>query len=154
MSRVRYNVAAKAASGETGSVGIPGLTSISIVSHGHAELLEPLLDDLQKHRSTEIEVILTLNVKESLPFDPASFAFSIEVIQNTSPRGFAANHNSAFRAARGEYFCVLNPDIRLNADPFPALVGELKDKSVGAVDRKSTRLNSSHDDLSRMPSSA
>ena len=122
-----------AALGDSGAGGIPGLVSISIVSHGHAQLLATLLDDLRKHRSTQIEVILTLNVEESLPFDPDSFPFSVTVIRNASPRGFAANHNSAFRSARGEYFCVLNPDIRLNADPFPALIAELKDKSVGLV---------------------
>jgi hypothetical protein len=122
-----------AATGDLGAGGIPGLTSVSIVSHGHAVLVAPLLNDLQKHRATEIEVILTLNLEESLPFDPDSFAFSIKLIRNAGPRGFAANHNSAFQAARGEYFCVLNPDIRLNADPFPALLEELKDRSVGAV---------------------
>lgn len=113
--------------------GIPGLISISIVSHGHAGLLASLLEDLQTHQSTEIEVILTLNLEETLPFDSESFAFSVKLIRNANPQGFAANHNSAFRTALGEYFCVLNPDIRLNADPFPALIEELKDRSVGAV---------------------
>jgi hypothetical protein len=122
-----------AAFGETDAGGIPGLTSVSIVSHGHAELLASLLDDLKKYSSTKIEVILTLNVEESLPFDPDSFAFPIKLIRNAGLKGFAANHNSAFRAAHGEYFCVLNPDIRLNADPFPALIRELKDKSVGVA---------------------
>jgi len=122
-----------AAFGDSDAGQIPGLISISIVSHGHTKFLAPLLDDLRKHRSTQIEVILTLNVEESLPFDPNSFPFPVRVIRNASPRGFAANHNSAFRSTHGEYFCVLNPDMRLNADPFPVLLGELKDKSVGVV---------------------
>jgi len=107
--------------------------SISLVSHGHGRLLASLFNDLQTYRPTGIEVILTLNIQETLPFDPNSFAFPVKLIRNSTPRGFAANHNAAFRAARGQLFCVLNPDIRLNADPFPALIDELKDTSVGAV---------------------
>ena len=120
-------------SGKIGAGEIPGLISVSIVSHGQAGLVAQLLDDLRQYRPTGIEVILTLNVEEALPFDPDSFPFPARTIRNASPRGFAANHNAAFEFARGSYFCVLNPDIRLTADPFPALVEELRSSAVGAV---------------------
>lgn len=113
--------------------GIPNLISVSIVSHGHGELVDLLLGDLNLHRPTGIEVILILNIEEALPFDPASFAFPVRTIRNRDPRGFAFNHNAAFKLARGNYFCILNPDVRLSADPFPPLIEELKNPSVGAV---------------------
>jgi GT2 family glycosyltransferase len=109
------------------------LITISIVSHGHSELVAGILEDLRRHLPTAIEVILTLNIEEALPFDPNSFPFPVKVIRNTSPRGFASNHNSAFESARGTFFCVLNPDIRLGANPFPALFEELLDPSVGVA---------------------
>jgi len=109
------------------------LISISIVSHGHAGLIASLLDDLQRHRPTGIEVLLTLNIEETLPFDPGHFPFTVRPIRNESPRGFASNHNAAFALAQGRVFCILNPDIQLTADPFPALLEELKNPSVGAV---------------------
>ena len=111
----------------------PDLISVSIVSHGHAELAARLFDDLRAHKPKGIEVILTLNIEEALPFDPDSFPFSVKTIRNASPRGFATNHNAAFKLAGGNFFCVLNPDIRVTTDPFSALVRELANPAVGAV---------------------
>lgn len=122
-----------AASGQSRSGGNPALVSISIVSHGHGRLLASLLDDLRRLRPAGLEVILTLNIEETLPFDLHAFPFPIELVRNESPKGFAANHNAAFSLAGGMYFCVLNPDIRLQADPFPALLDELKNGSVAAA---------------------
>ncbi|MGH8671273.1 MAG: glycosyltransferase, partial [Burkholderiales bacterium] len=48
-------------------------------------------------------------------------------------KGFAANHNAAFRFAKADCFCVLNPDIQLKEDPFPALLGALGDSGIGVV---------------------
>ena len=106
---------------------------MSVVSHGHGELVALLLNDLNLHRPSGIEVILTLNIEEELPFDPDSFPFSVKTIRNASPRGFATNHNAAFELTGGSFFCVLNPDIRVTADPFSELVKELASPAVGAV---------------------
>ena len=106
------------------------LLTLSIVSHGHGPLVRDLLTDIARH-CTGIEVLLTLNVPEALPFEAGSFAFPVRIIENLAPRGFGANHNAAFRLARGDFFCVLNPDVRLDSDPFPALIRALGDERVG-----------------------
>ena len=107
--------------------------SISIVSHQQATLVMDILSDLQAHCVTPIEVILTLNVPETLPFDPSEFGFPVELIRNDHAKGFAANHNAAFAIARAEHFCVMNPDVRLDQDPFPMLVGVLSDSTIGVA---------------------
>jgi N-acetylglucosaminyl-diphospho-decaprenol L-rhamnosyltransferase len=107
--------------------------SISIVSHGQGALVEALLSDLESCRSLPVEVILTVNIKEDLPFDAKDFDFPIRIIANAAPKGFAANHNAAFRMTKADYFCILNPDIRLERDPFPCLLRELKHPTVGAA---------------------
>jgi GT2 family glycosyltransferase len=108
--------------------------SISVVSHGHIHLIDNLLSDIDKHCQTlSIDMILTLNLEEALPFTEARFSFSIKIIRNPTPLGFSANHNRAFAQASGEFFCVMNPDIRLNKNPFPALIFCLQDASVGVV---------------------
>lgn len=109
------------------------MISISIVSHGHATLVARVLDDLRRIRPSATELIVTLNTDESFPLDPGSYPFPVKTIRNARPRGFGANHNSAFESAQGAFFCILNPDIRLPEDPFPALVAELRDATVGAV---------------------
>lgn len=95
---------------------------ISVVSHGQGALVRELLEDLAAHCKADIHVVLTLNIPEKILDDVNGYAFPIEVIQNEQPKGFGANHNEAFRRLSGEYFCVVNPDIRLNDDPFEKLV--------------------------------
>lgn len=107
--------------------------TISVVSHGQAALVSRLLSDLQKNCEIPFKVILTLNIEETLPFDNAGLGFPIEVIRNSTSKGFAENHNAAFKHAKTGYFCVLNPDIRLNQDPFPALIEQATDPATGVV---------------------
>ncbi|MCP4089377.1 MAG: glycosyltransferase family 2 protein [Gammaproteobacteria bacterium] len=100
--------------------------SISIVSHGQGALVSKLLADLAcLSDAVRFEIILTINIPEPLPFSPADFSWPIRVVENTSPKGFAANHNAAFKLATGEWFCVMNPDIRLTKNPFPVLLSEM-----------------------------
>jgi N-acetylglucosaminyl-diphospho-decaprenol L-rhamnosyltransferase len=107
--------------------------SISIVSHCQGALVADLLSDLGTHCAIPIEVILTINAPEELPFDATAFSFPVRVLKNDTPKGFGANHNAAFRLATAEYFCVLNPDIRLENDLFPPLLDALSDPVNGVV---------------------
>ena len=108
--------------------------SISVVSHAQMELVGRLVSGLERHcRKVHLELILTLNLEESLGFDPAACSFPVTVFRNNCPKGFAANHNHAFTHANGRYFCVINPDIRFNSEPFEYLLGCLENSSVGVV---------------------
>ena len=107
--------------------------SVSIVSHGHGALIAKLLGDLDRNCSTGLEVLLTLNIPEEIPCPLSGFRFPVRVIANSHPRGFGANHNSAFRESKNEFFCVLNPDIRLALDPFPPLVQRLSRSNIAVV---------------------
>ena len=102
------------------------LLSLSIVSHQHGALVHDLLRDIARS-CKGVEVLLTINVPEPLPFEPDAFGFPVKVIVNGAPKGFGANHNAAFRQSNGRYYCVLNPDIRFDLDPFPALCRALDD---------------------------
>ncbi len=107
--------------------------SISVVSHAQAALVANLLTDLSRQVSLPIEVLLTLNVPERLPFGARDFAFPLRIVENEAPRGCGATHNAAFRRSRAELFCVLNPDIRLESDPFARLCREMdRDASLAA----------------------
>jgi GT2 family glycosyltransferase len=107
--------------------------SISIVSHYQSALVADLLSDLGTHCAIPIEVILTINAPEVMPFDATAFGFPVTVLKNEIPKGFGANHNAAFLLASADCFCVLNPDIRLEHDPFPALLDALSDPANGVV---------------------
>ena len=110
----------------------PPLTTLSIVSHQQMHLVLPLLRDLNTvHANTPIAVVLTLNLPEELPCSPTEFAYPLQVLHNTQPHGFGANHNQAFKQAQGDFFCVLNPDIRIAHNPFPALLKACADNTMG-----------------------
>jgi N-acetylglucosaminyl-diphospho-decaprenol L-rhamnosyltransferase len=102
--------------------------TLSVVSHAQAGLAGRLLGDIASLGRADLQVILTVNVPEALPA-----GIGAEVIHNSRARGFGANHNAAFGHARGEYFCVMNPDIRLPRDPFPALLEALAHPAVGVA---------------------
>lgn len=107
--------------------------SISVVSHAQNALVATLLQSLTHQVKLPIEVCLTLNVAEPLGFDPQALGYPIDLIQNPQPLGFGANHNQAFRRARGAYFCVINPDIVLTQDPFTVLLHSLAQTTIGVA---------------------
>ena len=103
--------------------------SVSIVSHGHGSIVSDLVKQLLTFNEVS-EIIVTLNIPEPPLFD---FKGQALVIQNIHPKGFGENHNSAFKLSVGDFFCVLNPDIVLDKNPFPSLIAILADNSIGIV---------------------
>jgi N-acetylglucosaminyl-diphospho-decaprenol L-rhamnosyltransferase len=106
--------------------------TVSVVSHGQGQLVAELLEDLACCHKVSA-VVLTQNIPEDDIPCPASLQPRLRVIGNEHPRGFAANHNQAFRFCETSMFAVLNPDIRLRGDPFPQLARALEMSSVGVV---------------------
>lgn len=108
--------------------------SVSIVSHRQADMVRELLVDINNVcHDCSLEVILTLNLPESLNLNTCDFSFPVLMHSNAIPKGFGENHNQAFRLASGDYFCVMNPDIRLNRNPFEALLASSVDSGIGMV---------------------
>jgi N-acetylglucosaminyl-diphospho-decaprenol L-rhamnosyltransferase len=106
--------------------------TVSVVSHGQGQLVARLLEDLAlcPHVST---VILTQNIPEDYIPCPAYLQPRLRVLRNERPRGFAANHNQAFRFCEASMFAVVNPDVRLRGDPFPQLAQALAISSGGVI---------------------
>ncbi|MFH0788707.1 MAG: galactosyltransferase-related protein [Pseudomonadota bacterium] len=107
---------------------------LSVVSHKQAGLVHQLLQDLHLYcPHKDLEVIITVNVKEPLLFKEDDFDFRVKIVQNKYPKGFGANHNAAFRSGPSDFFGVLNPDLRLTRDPFAPLSSLLSDKGIGVI---------------------
>ncbi len=106
------------------------MITVSIVSHLQGELVAGLLHDLAALRRDDLRVILTLNLPED---EPAGHGMSVEIIRNPERLGFGANHNQALRRSGDDLYCILNPDVRLPQDPFPALLEAAKPERVGLV---------------------
>lgn len=99
------------------------MVTVSIVSHGQGELLQPLLAQLiGVSGDLPLKILVTLNLPEPLFVTPSSGGADVEIIHNHAPRGFGENHNAAFRRCDTPYFCVLNPDVRLDAGVLEVLM--------------------------------
>lgn len=110
------------------------MISISIVSHGQGSLVNEVLSDIARFADAgRFEVLLTKNIPERLPFSVEDFPYPIRLVENVTPKGFSANHNAAFRLAKGEWFCVMNPDIRMPANPYPLLVEEIEQQHAAVI---------------------
>jgi len=105
------------------------MISISIVSHGHGSMVGGLIEVLLGYPEIS-EIIVTKNIPEDLVLTPSR---RITIVDNNKPKGFGANHNQAFHMAKQNYFCVLNPDISLPANPFPELIYAIMCHKAGLV---------------------
>jgi GT2 family glycosyltransferase len=76
---------------------------------------------------------LTHNVKEKISYSQDSYSYPIHVIHNLSPKGFGENHNQAFGLCNTCFFCVANPDIRINSNPFVSLISEIEEYSAALI---------------------
>jgi len=103
--------------------------TISIVSHGQLKLASSLFNSLRLI-GCDCHIVLTLNIPEILPDGYLAGFSNVDVIENSSPMGFGANHNQAFKHATGKFFCVLNPDIVITEDLFSGLINLLEDNLI------------------------
>ena len=106
--------------------------SLSIVSHGQGSLVRNLLEDIRSWTGSKFEILLTINIPESISYLENFSDLKIHLITNEFPKGFGTNHNGAFARAKGNIFIVLNPDIRapnLNLEP---LIESINLKGIGA----------------------
>ena len=113
-------------------MGAPNIT-LSIVSHGQNALVNQLLEDIQRHCADRVALVLTENIPDPTPLATDGLTCPVQRIVKHQIKGFGANHNAAFKHCRTPYFCVVNPDIRLPADPFPSLLSNFGDKSVAVA---------------------
>lgn len=101
------------------------MVTISIISHNQNDMVNCLLSDLESFPEVG-EIILTHNKPEQEIIIPSKLQSIVKIIHNTSEKGFGANHNSAFKYCSTPYFCILNPDIRIDNNPFSELLSALE----------------------------
>ena len=105
------------------------LITASIVSHGHGSMVGALVSSLLSCSEVAL-IIVTINIPESIDLPKSS---KIKIIENSTQKGFGANHNFAFNLTRSPFFAVINPDISMENNPFPVLIETLLSSNVGLV---------------------
>lgn len=97
--------------------------TLSVISHEQHGMVDALLAALAGINAPELaRIVVTQNLSERPPSTKGLRLPPLQVIRNPRPRGFSANHNSVFAHVNTEYFAIVNPDISLTRNPFPALL--------------------------------
>lgn len=110
---------------------------VSVVSHGHGEDIQRLLEQLAHQSAAYIaRVVITHNKSEPALREPEEgWPFVVQMLHNQIPQGFGTNHNKALKDAVEPFICVLNPDVELleGQDPFAALLQALAQPHAGCA---------------------
>ena len=128
---------------------------LSIISHGQMSLVNTLLEDLAGLPSvSRLQLTLIRNVPEKTE-SRISGNIPIKILDNASPLGFCSNQNLGFRNAPSpeerRWFGVVNPDIRLRMDVFPALVEALEvDSGIGVAAPRVVNPSGRREDSARL----
>jgi GT2 family glycosyltransferase len=112
-------------------MALPCLT-ISIVSHGQSHLIKDLISDLNGLKLKNVEIVITLNIPEN-ESHYSCIQYPVTMVRNYKPKGFGENHNHAFSISKGDYFLVLNPDIRMNYFDVDSFLNPMHNSNVGLV---------------------
>ncbi len=110
--------------------------SISLVNTNNCKLLRVCLHSLYDvDHGVEFETILVDNVSTDGSPEMVRTEFpQVHLIENTFRMGFAANHNQAIKASKGEHVFVLNEDTVVHPGALKALCDFLDaHPDVGAV---------------------
>ncbi|GMR10840.1 MAG: glycosyltransferase family 2 protein [Anaerolineae bacterium] len=100
-----------------------GLISISVVSHAQTKLVSRLLSSLERYETDlDYELILLENLPGALDQDWSALDHPVKFVANDKAQGLARNWNATFTLSRGEYFCLLNPDLVFVEPVFASLL--------------------------------
>ena len=115
----------------------PPRWTISVVSHRHGQAAAETLAALSRQLGdVPHRLILTLNLPEAPPqlrLDRCGAGAQFELRQNTTPVGFAANHNAALAGQRHGHVMVADPDLVLTQPLFAQLERWLEQSECGVV---------------------
>ncbi|MCU6791771.1 glycosyltransferase family 2 protein [Paenibacillus sp. WQ 127069] len=108
--------------------------SIHIVTFNSESCIQNCLESIFQQSYSISQIIIVDNAssdrtKEFLK----KYHGEIDILYNSSNKGFAQAHNQAIRSSHSDYFLVLNPDIRLDKNYVSYLIEAMEDHpSVGS----------------------
>lgn len=96
----------------------PTLMSVIIVNYNSGDCLGQCLHALSQQSYSDFEVILVDNASsdDSLKAAYTAYDYPVQIIKNTTNKGFAAANNQAAMQATGKWLVFLNPDAFASPD--------------------------------------
>jgi GT2 family glycosyltransferase len=120
-------------------------TTVSLVTFNAMHWIEACVESVFSQTCPPLEVVIVDNAssdgtREWLR-DLATRRGTVRLIESEENLGYARGHNTAIRMARGDYVCLLNQDVVLDADFLDVAASVLDgDETVAAVQAKVRRI--------------
>ena len=134
---------------------ISGLVTTVIPVFNRARMLREAVQSVLNQSWPNVEVIIvddgSTDDTAAVAADIANASHGLVKVVTQANTGVGVARQAGANAATGEFVQFLDSDDLLLPDKFSVQIAAL---NADPEDRKSTRLNSSHSTLSRMPSSA
>lgn len=92
------------------------------------------------------KIIVTLNIPEDTPIPINE---KVLILRNSKPKGYGENNNNAFKFNSSKLFCILNPDIVFEDNPFPALIENMHHQNADLIAPKIINHNHNEEDSMR-----
>jgi len=112
--------------------------SVIIVNYNVSQFLQLCLDsvlDAIKNIEAEIIVVDNASIDDSCAVVRERYP-NVRLIANTENVGFSKANNQGVKEAKGDYICILNPDVVLSEATFEMLfqfVRRKQEKEIGAI---------------------
>ncbi len=123
------------------SIGEAPAITVSLIVHDDFSHIGSALEHLYSATARSMRVVVTINQGEPTQVQALAQHFpDIEMVVNSDPKGFAANHNAVIRQATTPYVALINDDALLQSGALDILTDYLNDNPnvgmVGPVIRK------------------
>jgi GT2 family glycosyltransferase len=117
---------------------------VSVVSGARSELILGFLRSLRSTTDidgSDIHVVAIVNRTDpDLTRRIEADDRAVEIVENTSPRGFAANHNEVMHRIHADYYLIANDDVVVLDDAVHRLLGFMEEPQNSRVAVVSPRL--------------
>ncbi len=109
------------------------MITASVVIHDDTTYVEAMISALLSF--PEVSKILIRFNLPSTRYTKLRYPESEKIIvfYNDRVAGFASNHNQNFNFCSTGFFCVLNPDIKFDKNPFPSLIKNIDEKHISVI---------------------
>ncbi len=114
------------------------LVSVLVLNYNGLKFLDDCFNSLlaATYPNAEIIMIDNLSTDESVSYTKEKFP-AVQVYQNGVNGGFSLAYNNGFKIARGNYFVILNNDVKVDPGWLEPLVDEAEsDEKIGALQPK------------------
>jgi N-acetylglucosaminyl-diphospho-decaprenol L-rhamnosyltransferase len=110
------------------------MISFSIVSHNNIFEVMNLIENIIEHVHTNFQIIVTFNIPEDESIlRKFKDRVNLKFIRNFKPLGYGVNNNNASIMAAGDFFIIVNPDVKILRFDYDKIFNKFCNENIGIL---------------------